>query len=105
MRRIGPILLGLICFVLASDLADWPCFDEVSDQSTTQEMSDGDESPPDLLHRPQVFEPAPDFPVLYCPAVCEISALDVTCSGLVPELSPRAFPGVALTYSHMSIQS
>lgn len=105
MRRTGLILLGLTCFVLAADLADWPCFDEVINQSSAPEMSDGDECPPNLFHRQQVLEPPPALPALFSAALCEISALDPTCCGLVSEVCPRAFPGVALAYIHMSIQS
>src|SRR5262245_51027500 len=104
MRRIGLLQLGLICFVLASDLAEWPCFDDAGDRSSAPELSDGDECPPDLLHRQQALELAATVPALCYAAPYEHPAPILTRSSLVPDVCSRTYPGVALTYSHMSIQ-
>jgi len=105
MRRTGLLQLGLLCFVLASDITEWRWFDEVAcPSSDPAAQNQVDAFPFALKFKQQILEE-----IAIPPTVCsglhrESPTLCDTGSFPVPDVHPGSYPGVALTYAHMSIQ-
>lgn len=105
MRRTGLLQLGLLCFVLASDITEWRWFDDMaSPRSAPAAQSQIDAFPFALRFKQQILEEIAVPPTLCCGLHCEFPALHETGSFPVPDAHPGSYPGVALAYAHMSIQ-
>jgi hypothetical protein len=105
MRRTGLLQLGLLCFVLASDVTEWRWFDETAGPSSAPAaQSQIDAYPFALRFKQQILEEIAVPPTLCCGVHWECPTLHDTSSFPVPDAHPGAFPGVSLAYAHMSMQ-
>jgi hypothetical protein len=105
MRRIGLLQLGLLSFVLASDMTEWRWFADDNDSpATSEKQTQFDAFPMAYQNRTQVVDQI-EIPVTICYGF-ESSGPAVFSSHFTHPLEahPGSFPDVPLTYSHMSLQ-
>ena len=105
MRRTGLLQLALLCFVFASDLTEWQWFEVVGGpDSAPGAQCEVDAYPFALKFRQQVLEQIAVPPTLCCGLHYEIPTPSDPSSSFVSDAHPGTYPGVALVYSHMSLQ-
>ena len=105
MRRSGLLQLGLLCFILASNITEWQWFQSAAAPCSAPNSQAGiDAFPFALRFRAEALAQIAIPQTVYreldsiCPIVSNagFSSLD--------DVHPGVFPGVPLVYSHMSLQ-